>query len=150
MLKGRSNWDCGAMDNTLPKTPSPTNWPTRGRWTPSPLRLKVGRCFQYLDWRAGGTRSFWALPIAACPREKVKRCRGSQTFLAGERGSQRSGVESRAQGRTSLELDLEIQAHSPQIRSAPDPKDPGRPNSPPPELLTPDYVASDPGTEFHS
>jgi len=61
-------------------------------------------------------------------------------------GDHGKGVEVRDHGRNSLQM----HCAAPQIRSAPDPKDPGRPNSPPPELLTPDYVVSDPEAEFHS
>src|SRR5271156_3778265 len=86
MLNGQLRWNCGARDNESPRTSFPTNSLTRSRWTLSPLRSKAGGSFQSRESKAGKTSSFWTLPIAACHREKVNRCRGSRTFRSGDTG----------------------------------------------------------------
>src|SRR5271157_866767 len=146
MLNGRLSWNCGATDNGSLKKPFPTSLPTRGRQTVSLPQSKAGKCFQRLASKAGKTRSFWTPPTAACRREKVKKCRCSQTILAGNpsRPAQPCG-----------DLGTALPGHalsetSPQIRSVPDPKNHGTPEQPSPELLTLKDRAPGPRAEYHS
>src|ERR1700682_927952 len=79
MSSVRLSWSCGARDNASLKKLFRTNLPTRGRLTPSRLRPKGGKGFRCPAREAGRIRLFWTPPTAAWRREKVKKCRRSQT-----------------------------------------------------------------------